>query len=220
MPAKPLLVTRKFDWKTFFAKTEKLIKFASLSSIAPLDSTRWEEIVFHVMKNMGEKYKGGDPRWVAGSHAPGSDIWTDRLEISAKSGKLVKGFLCISSYRLTRFSDLKAMKEFIDGNGKNFDVYLCCARTEGRDGMRNYKVFSVPAGIVEARKMKWGERISKKNGSSMGWHGRAQNGVEVDIHKSMSSQLWIKIPLRLCTQVGEVTIAKNLQGSALSKILN
>ena len=111
------------------------------------------------------------------------------------------------------------MKDFIDGSGKNFDMYLCCARTEDSNGTRNYKIFSVSASIVEAKKMKWKESFSKKKGSSIGWHGEAQSGVVVDIHKSMSSQLWIKIPLKLCTQIGEVTITKNLQGSALIQIL-
>lgn len=87
-----------FNWKTFFVKTKKLIQFASSSTISPVTADRWEEIVFHVLKGMGEKYKGGDPRWEIGSHSVGADIWTDRFAVSVKSGNVKNGFLIFSSY--------------------------------------------------------------------------------------------------------------------------
>jgi hypothetical protein len=206
-----------FDWITFSAKAKKLLEFASWSTITPVNADRWEEIAFHVLKSMGQKYKGNDPKWESGSHAPGADLWTDLLAISAKAGSIKNDTLYLSSYRLTRFGDLAAMKIFIDGDGKNFDIYLCCARKDSSDGSRTYKIFVVSADIFIAKKLKWKEVISTRSGKSSGWYGLSDNGVAVKIQKSMSNQLWIEIPIRLCSLIGEVTISKKLLGTGLSE---
>jgi hypothetical protein len=209
--------TDSFDWDTFSSNAEKLLKFASWSTISPVNADRWEEIVFHILKNMGQTYKGGDPKWESGSHAPGADLWTDLLAISAKAGSIKNSTLSLSSYRLTRFKDLEEMKTFIDGNGKNFDIYLCCARIDNTNGSRIYKIFVVPADIFIAKKLKWKEQTSNKNGDITGWYGLSNNGVVVKIQKKMSNQLWIEIPTRLCSQIGEITIAKEFLGAGLSE---
>jgi len=209
--------TQSFNWKTFSIKAKKLLDFASRSTIAPVNAGRWEEIVFHVLKSMGQKYKGGDPKWEVGSHAPGADLWTDLFAISAKAGGIQKNTLSLSSYRLTRFSDLEAMKAFIDGSGKNFDIYLCCARIDYTDGSRDYKIFVVPADIFTAKKLKWTEQLSLKNNKVSGWRGLSSNNIEVKIQKNMSNQLWINIPLELCSKIGEIHIPKKILGIALSE---
>ncbi|MDO8561170.1 MAG: hypothetical protein Q7R91_03065 [bacterium] len=209
---------KSFDWKTFSMKAKKLLEFASRSTIAPVNAGRWEEIVFHILKNMGQKYKGGDPKWEVGSHAPGADLWIDLFAISAKAGGIQNSTLSISSYRLTQFKNLDAMIEFIDGDGKNFDIYLYCARIDNADGSRTYKVFVVSADIFIAKKLKWTKQISHGNKIS-GWHGLSNNGVEVNIQKNMSNQLWIKIPLALCLQISEVNISQKFLGSSLSEVI-
>ena len=212
-------VTKLFDWETFSTKALKLLKYASLSTSAPVNAGRWEEIVFHVLKNMGQKYKDDDPKWESGSHAPGADLWTDSFAISAKAGSIKNSTLSISSYRLTRFEDLASMITFIDGAGKNFDIYLCCARIDHADGKRSYKIFVLPADVFVAKKLKWTEQISAKNGKISGWGGIGNDGIKVKIQSKMSNQLWIEIPLALCTMVGEITIPREALGIKLSEEL-
>src|SRR3989344_6869747 len=209
-----------FNWKIFSMKAIKLLEFSSQSSIVPVKDIRWEEIVFHVLKNMGQKYKGGDPKWDMGSHAKGADIWTDEFAISAKAGNIKTDFISISSYRLTRFKNLQEMKVFIDGTGKNFNFYLCCVSTDNSDGSRTYKIFCVPSTVFNAKKLKWSRKRSRHGGVVSGWQGSNKQGVEVQIIKNMSNQLWIKVPLKLCSKIGEVKIQRNFLGVALDKILH
>ncbi len=211
--------TANFNWASFAKRAIKLLDFASRSTIAPVDAGRWEEIVFHALKDMGEKYNGGLPEWRVGSHAPGADIRTDSFGLSIKSGAIKDEKIVISSYRLTRFSNLKEMTAFIDGGGKNFDLYLCCARMDKKDGSRAYTIFAIPADVFTATKLTWTESFGKRSGVTSGWHGVSKNGVVVDIVKNMSSQLWMQIPLKLCLKIGEVGISKDQLGSALSKVL-
>jgi hypothetical protein len=207
-----------FNWKTFSTKLAKLIKFASKASIIPIKESRWEELIFHALKGMGKKYKGGDPKWEVGSHLSGADLWIDNLAISAKSGSITKDSLDISSYRLGRFLNLKTMIKFIDGDGKNFDVYLSCVVINHKDGHKTYKIFVIPANVFSARKIKWSRIVSKDDGKVMKYYGSDSRGVSARIVKSMSHQLWIRIPLKLCKQIAEITIPKKDLGSALAQV--
>jgi hypothetical protein len=207
---------KPFNWKLFSIKAERLLEFASKATVAPVNAERWEEIVFHVLKSMGQIYHGGDPKWEVGSHVPGADIWVDSFAISVKSGGIKNNILTLSSYRLTRFNDLGAMKMFID-EGKNFDIYLCCARTDNLDGSRDYRIFTIPANIFYAKELTWKEQSSRINGKIAGWRGVDKKGIIVNIQKSMSNQLWINIPLNLCTQVGEIHIQEKIMGMALAE---
>lgn len=212
---------QKFDWPQFSAKAKALLKFASASSRAPINADRWEEVIFHVLKSMGMKYKGGEPKWEVGSHAPGADIWIDQFSISAKAGKLSGDTIEISSYRLTRFEEIEVMKEFIDGEGKNFDIYLCCARLEmPAQTKRIYRVYRIPADAFKAGNLSWQEISSPRAGSlPSGWRGRNEAGVTVEIRKKMSNQLWIKLPLTSCTQLLELEIDTTDLGVALELAL-
>lgn len=208
-----------FDWKTFSHKLTKLIKYASSSTIVPIKDSRWEEVIFHVLKGMGEKYQGGDPKWDVGSHAPGADLWVDSLSISAKSGTIKNDILCISSYRLTRFPDLESMISFIDGGGKNFDVYLCCVLVKNKDESRTYKILVISSEIINAKNLKWEDEVSSKDKiTHKGFVGYDDNNVVLKIVKNMSNQLWIYIPISLCTLIAEINIPKNDLGLSLSEV--
>lgn len=206
-----LMVTKPLDWEVFGDRVKELLEFASKSTSARVNAERWEEIIFYVLKGMGKKYKGEYPKWEMGSHSPGADIWIDDLAISAKAGSVKNDILTLSSYRLTRFVTLRDMKNFIDEDEKRFDVYLCCAQSDDVKGNRIYQVFVVPSNIFQADDAEWTE-------SNSSWHGTGLNGVVVDIHKKMSNQLWIKIPLKLCTLIKEVSIPKKSLGTALGKV--
>lgn len=205
--------SKNFNWPVFSKKISQLLEFHSKISRVAIDSSRWEEIIFITLKNMREKYKGDEPRWNSGSHAPGADIWTDRFAISAKSGSIKKRYIAISSYRLTRFRNLKEMINFIDSEAKKIDFYLCCARKNNKDGSRTYTVFKLNSGVLEAASCKWAEMYSKKKKSHSGWTGLHASGIILRIVKKMSNQLWIDMPLDLCEKINEIRISKSELGS-------
>jgi hypothetical protein len=178
----------QFDWPEFAARTKKLIAYISAATRTPINSELWEEVIFHALRSMGEKYKGESPKWISGSHAAGADIWTDKFGISAKGGTLKKETVKISSYRLTSYDTLEEMIAFIDGPGKNFDFYLCCAKKKDTATERTYNV--------------------------------NEQGVIVGIHRKMSNQLWIELPLSMCQSLAQITIPKAELGKSLEAILD
>lgn len=190
-----------FDWDAFSLNLAKLIKFHSLNSVVPINADRWEEIVNAILTFMGK-----NPSWNQGSHSAGADIWTKEFIISAKSGKVINDKVNISSYRLTRFKDLEEMKGFIDGGGKNFDIYLCCARTDSKT-KRIYKIFLIGADTISAKRIGWSNSYNKKDKHS-GWQGIDNLGISLKIVKNMSNQLWMEVPLNLCNEILTVKIDK------------
>ncbi len=202
-----------FDWKNFSINIEKLIKFHSLNSIVPINADRWEEIINATLKFMGK-----NPEWNQGSHSAGADVWTKDFSISAKSGKISGDSLMISSYRLTRFNNLEEMKEFIDGEGKNFNIYLCCARIDS-ETERIYKIFLIDANVISAKRINWGDSYSKDKKVHSGWEGKDKNGVLLRIVRTMSNQLWMEVPLKLCDKILEVKINKKNLGSKIEEPL-
>jgi len=201
-----------FDWDTFSLNLEKLIKFHSLNSVVPINADRWEEIV-----NATLNFMGRNPKWNQGSHSAGADIWIEAFVISAKSGKVSNDNLIISSYRLTRFGNLEKMKEFIDGKGKNFDIYLCCAKIDNKTE-RVYKVFLIGADTISAKKTNWSKSYNKKKLHS-GWEGSDNQGILLRIVKKMSNQLWMEVPLKLCNEILEVKINNKDLGSKIEEPL-
>jgi hypothetical protein len=207
-----------FDWLEFTKRLEKLIAYVSSATRTPINGELWEEVIYHTLRSMGSKYQGGGPKWVSGSHAPGADLWIDEFGISAKAGNIKNDRLVISSYRLTRFADLESMIAYIDGPGKNFDIYLCCARIDTAN-QRTYNVFVVPNDAFAASELKWTELLSQKDNKISGWRGINDQGVIVSIYKSMSNQLWIELPLSACRSLLQVNIPKASLGQSLEAIL-
>lgn len=205
----------EFDWKKTSELLKKLLKFNSKNSITPINADRWEELIYNTLKFMGEKTK-----WNLGSHQPGADIWTDKFAISAKSGKIQDNNIVMSSYRLTRFDDIEEMKKFIDSKeGKNFDFYLCCVRTENPNGSRIYDIYFVDADVFHASDLDWEDMYLRGGKTHSGWRGINERGIKVEIRRKMSNQLWMYIPLELCKKLLEVTISREELGSEASKPL-
>lgn len=191
----------EFDWERFSEILRQLIISNSYLSRTPINADRWEEIIYKTLKQMNEKYNDlEEPKWILGSHAPGADVWIDKFSISAKSGNIKNNTLVISSYRLTRFRTLDEMIRFIDNAGKNFDIYLCCARIEKSDGSRIYQIYVIDSSLFSAANLEWSETPS-------GWEGIDNDReITVKIQKKMSNQLWMAIPLSLCNKILEVEI--------------
>lgn len=209
-----------FNWGEFSEKLKKLFEFDCANTRVAINADRWEEFIYIVLKNMGEKYNGKDPKWILGSHQPGTDIWIDKFFVSAKSGNIQNGNLIISSYRLTRFENIEEMKEFIDSPaGKNFDIYLCSARVDQKNGDRIYKIFLVDADVFRAKKLKWEDMHLKNGAVHSGWRGTNNKGIKVEIRRKMSNQLWLTIPLLMCNLLFEITMLKDKMGSGADKVL-
>lgn len=209
-----------FDWQTFSNKMKRMFEFAQKNSVVAINADRWEEFIHVVLRNMGMKYKGEPPKWVLGSHRPGADIWIDQFSISAKSGNIQSGCLTLSSYRLTRFSNLGEMKEFIDSpEGKNFDVYLCSARINNNNGSRTYRVYLIDSDIFHAKNLDWEDMHLRDGITHSGWKGLNKKGIKVEIRRKMSNQLWISIPLKMCNELFDITISGKDLGSEEEKPL-
>lgn len=205
----------QFNWHEFKTHLDKLLSGISKNTITPINGDRWEEVIYVVLKHMNL-----NPKWNLGSHKPGADLWFNDFSISAKSGNFQNGNLIISSYRLTRFEELEQMIEFIDSDdGKNYDVHMCCARTDFDNGSRNYKVYLLDAHLFKATEMEWNEMQGVRAGGTTGWRGIHENGITVEIRKKMSNQLWLYYPLRLCNLITDITIQKAELGSEANSFL-
>ena len=205
----------QFNWEAFKLYLNKLLIGISKNTITPISGDRWEEVIYVILKHMNL-----DPVWNLGSHRPGADLWFNDFSISAKSGNFKNNNLIISSYRLTRYNNLDEMINFIDSKeGKNYDVHMCCARTDFIDGSRNYKVYVLDANLFKAKEMKWEEMKGVRSPGTTGWRGIHDNGITVEIRKKMSNQLWLSYPLELCNQITDITIQKAELGSEANSFL-
>ncbi len=202
---------KEFDWAVFVRLVKQVIDFKTKTSFTYVNADAWEEVLYFSLRKMGE-----NPEWTLGSHAKGADIKTKKFAISAKSGKISNGNLEISSYRLTRYENVEQMADFID-DGKNYDFYLCCARTKIAEGGRRYVIYRVPADVFSAKNAKW-EDMKLANGKVSGHRCNAKNGVCAKIVTKMSSQLWLSIPLSLCEKILEVEYSKEQIGSDFERI--
>ena len=136
--------------------------------------------------------------WTPGSHKPGQDIIIEDVAYSCKTTRcnLKGGQLMISSYRLTQKcdGDEKEFIEEIDVKRNNFGYYLLLVRLSemkrGIETIDRYVVYKIPSEKLKAGKLSW-KKDNKGN-----WHGdSADVPYRMDIQKTMSHQLWIKVPL-------------------------
>lgn len=200
-----------FDWNMFKELLKKVITFKTKTSFIYVNADNWEEAIVLALKKMNET-----PEWELGSHAKGADVKTKKFAISAKSGSVSKGYLTISSYRLTRYGSIKEMNAFIIDE-INYDYYLCCAREETGDGGRAYTVYLIDSSVFKPSVGDW-HAFQNKHNKEAGYKCSLSNGTEGRIVYNMSNQLWMDIPLTLCKKLFEVKFRANEIGSDLDKI--
>jgi len=211
----------KINWQRFKELAIKLIKFKTQITSVPVRAESWEEVICAVLLYMEHKVV-----WEPTSHAKGVDIKVEingeELRISAKGGKVVtddRNLLTVSSYRLTRYSGLERMLEFLRENAEEIDIYLICAREEKGANVK-YRVFKITSH----------ELVPDEMLDSSNWKEDAQawvltegtkRGLEARIVKKMSNQLWYTIFLNYppLETLAEVTIPKKEIGTALVEIL-
>jgi hypothetical protein len=200
-----------FDWEKFKFFLKKVIEFKSKTSFIYVNADNWEESIYFALKKMGE-----EPDWKLGSHAKGRDVKTLKFAISAKSGSIKNDYLTISSYRLTRFETIKEMTNFIKDE-INYDFYLCCVRSEFKDGSREYGIYKINSTVFKPNSKDWTEYKSK-TGKKAGWECSLKNGVNAKIVINMSNQLWIDIPVNLCKKLFNIHFTKEQIGSNIDDI--
>lgn len=182
----------KLDNKKFSKLLRRLIKFKYDTTKVPIRAESWEELIWATLAFMfGEKKVIWDPQ----SHEKSVDIKVklndNILRISAKAGKIEKGSIAISSYRLTTFNKLKDMLNFIKEQHDNFDFYLICARQVKKD-VTTYHVIKTPSKKLAPA---W---LTNENNWTKNKHGYTlKSGLEfkANIAFKMSNQLWYKIPI-------------------------
>lgn len=127
-----------------------------------------------------------DVVWDSGSHKKGADICVLGENISIKTGKCNKSSMILSSHRTTKYSDFDSKFQFISQHHE--DSYMA---------VNNANLYYFPANIIKNElinsQFHWEEII--KNTKSLGWKYISPNNFNFTIRKSMSDQLWIRIPL-------------------------
>jgi hypothetical protein len=172
----------------FLDKFQKHINYRLDTSKIKITDLVLEELISNALEdaNLNCVYESG-------SHKKGSDMETEFGKVSVKSsGTKSKLSASISSFRMTRFKDdIQNMLNFIDGEGKNFDLYFVLFREETKSKTK-YIFYILPSDIFSATSMKWVESFNKK-GTLSGWKTVDNDNITLKIQKNMSNQLWIEL---------------------------
>jgi len=179
------------NWTRFSSLLEKLLEFKTSTTKVPIKDISWEELIWATLAFL---FNEQNVEWDPQSHSKSVDIVArvDRqdVRISAKAGILERDIINISSYRLTTFSTINDMLNFIAEQHANFDYYLICAREEMSDGMR-YSVFKISSSRLAppwlVTPANWVETTS-------GYQLKDGFGFKAKIVLKMSNQLWYTIP--------------------------
>ena len=179
--------------RVFVNNLAKTVRGYHLVNGSPIKEAVWEGILASSLSVSGIEYS-----WNNGGHQSGRDIsvvdGVRRLGVSCKSCKDKKTgkHLTLSSYRMTKCRDAEEFIKCIDFERANFDYYGVLSRCENDDLVR-YAVHFIPSEMVKANKLEWTEKLDKKGKSIVGWEGQEVEGVQMNVVRSMSNQLWIKL---------------------------
>jgi hypothetical protein len=146
--------------------------------------------------------------WNPNNHNPNEDMITEIVGMekpSLKSGIMKNGYLTISSHRTTTYKTLEDKIDFL--NSRGYDSYICLSRPD--DGtIHNYKLLHFKKTLIKFDLLNWNNTYNKK-GNHTGWRGVSNdNNIEVNIIKSMSDQVWIKINMDLITTIFDYEFEK------------
>jgi hypothetical protein len=172
---------------------EKIQKHSELYPNLPLKAEQFESLFSEVF--------GTD--WVPNNHNTNEDMTTviEGMERpSLKSGPQKDGSVKISSHRTTTHKTLQEKIKFLDS--RTYDSYVCLSRPDKKK-THKYQLLYLPKSVIKFDSLIWIDTYNKK-GISSGWKGKSSdNLIEVDIVKSMSDQVWIKINMKLLTVLAE-----------------
>lgn len=159
-------------------------------------STYWEEILYRSLKSIGEA-----PEWNCGSHNIAYDLLLNGVKISCKSGTPTKTHLKFSGYRLTSHKTLSDKIRFITSHNQCVHVFLSSI-IDKKTNTVTYKLFSIDAIRIPYNSMKWEEQEKRYVGE--------HNDYKADIVKSMSDQLWTRVPIIKLTKHFEIDITNKI----------
>lgn len=149
--------------------------------------------------------------WVVNNHNPNADFKTKfdgLLEPSLKSGVVKDNILNFSSHRMSEFSELSEMTNFLDT--RSYDSYLFLSRKNSESHKHHYLVGHMSAKKWKYSELEWEPIIGvrgKSKGKQQGWKGHGLDGkLNVKIMFKMSNQLWIDVDMSLITIVKEIFI--------------
>jgi hypothetical protein len=149
--------------------------------------------------------------WIVNNHNPNEDFQTNidgLLKPSLKAGIIEGTTLNFSSHRMSKYSELKDMVNFLDT--RDYDSYLFLSRKESASCKYHYLV-----GYMSSKKWKYSDLTwtptigtkGKSKGTQQGWRGEGLDGkVKVKIQFKMSNQLWVDIDMSLITIIKEIFI--------------
>jgi hypothetical protein len=166
----------------FYKNIEYTIKGFHMVNDNYIKESVWEHVFLQFFNGITNNIK-----YDSGSHKPGSDCIIDNISYSNKTTIIKKNnTINISSYRLSSCNNniLKMIHE-IDVVKKNFDFYSLLARVQHLDYI-TYKYYKIPSDFFTANNFTWEETKTQ-------WKTNKLNGINLNIRKSMSFQLWINV---------------------------
>lgn len=179
---------------------EKLKKHHELYPNIPVKAEYWESIASQSLNVLD---------WVPNNHNPNEDFKSTiegLLEPSLKAGTINGQILKFSSHRMSKFSELKDMIQYLDS--RTYDSFLFLAKKENELG--KYYLCYMPSKLWKYSDLLWTPKMGVKEkckGIQQGWKGEGLDGkVNVQISFKMSSQLWVDVDLSLITILKEILI--------------
>lgn len=181
---------------------DKIQEHHKLYPDIPIKAEYWESIASQSL-NVSD--------WIVNNHNPNADFETKfqgLLKPSLKSGKMKKNLLKFSSHRMSEFTELSDMIDFLDN--RDYDSYLFLSRKKNKSFTHHYLI-----GYMSSKKWKYSELTwtpifgvrERTKGKQQGWKGEGLGGkLTVTISFKMSNQLWVEIDTNLITIVKEIFI--------------
>lgn len=161
----------------------------------PIKEATWEFVLQQAAQKSRMKCE-----WQPGSHKPGADMTISNKRYSCKTARVTpkSADVLISSYRLTKtVHGARNPQKFIDEIDNvraDFDFYALLVREQlpTCDTINRYSVYEIPTDRLKAAPLEWEK---EPNGN---WVGVGSDYM-MKIHKSMSYQLWLTVPLDYIT---------------------
>jgi hypothetical protein len=213
-----LLVSYLIQNQCLLTNFQKAVCGYHIVNQEPLKEAQWEEINSQVLSYSGYKIT----ETASGSHSSGCDLKSNIGNFSNKTTKQSKTAISISSYRLSSVCNqkdpgcLETIMSEIEKRDSSFTHYSLLVRDEQQKEPRSlcYHWYIIPKyeQSVQARKYTWKPMYAKrgKKKEQLGWETEPIHGCKMSITFSMSSQLWIHLPLEKLKKfvVGTVEVDK------------
>ncbi len=209
----------------FLNKLAKTVHGYHLVNSVPIKEAVWESILVTSLANSGIKHS-----WNNGGHQSGTDVsiidGVKEVGISCKSCKdtTKQSHLQISSYRMTKYKHVEDIINCIDIERANFEYYGILSRLEN-DKFVKYSIHFIPSQMVKASRLHWSEKLDTETGKVSSWVTNEVDGVQMNVVKSMSNQLWIKLKKEMfkehCVLEGlEITKGENIDYALLYDMMH